>query len=387
MASDSARRNLAGQMTAANGPLSYAKMAAAHPNRSMAVTAEDSIADQDLLSPHTPGTVHSPQPLNHSPASTESLLLSLQTGLPATPTMDPQTGLLLSVSEAQEAAPTPTDFPSMMEAFALMLSKSLAQNAAQITSSIHADIQQLFLRLDYIEQKADQAGARINQNTARIQEMQDQLETAFAKIDDLENRSRRYNFRVRGLPEAEQEVQSAVKDLMKDLIPGIPEYRLELDRAHRALQPPRKDGLPRDIIVKPHFYAVKEEVMRKARNIKELSLHGHKIQIFADLSLYTVQRRRSLKPLLLLLQERDIPYRRSFPLRLNFTYKGRNCAFSTFPEGEHLLLQLGLIDQNPSSSQSSKGTPSSTKRPPPASPLQPSWMKQGPKRSKENLPT
>lgn len=47
-----------------------------------------------------------------------------------------------------------------------------------------------------------------------------------------------------------------------------------------------------DIIVKPHFYSVKEEeVMRKARGVDALYIHGHTIQIFADLSPYMVQKR------------------------------------------------------------------------------------------------
>lgn len=83
---------------------------------------------------------------------------------------------------------------------------------------------------------------------------------------------------------------------------------LELDRAHRALKPIRKDGLPRDIIVKPHFYAVKEEVMKRSGTSDKISIKGHQIQIFAELSPYTVQKRCSLKPLLKVTQK-EIAYR------------------------------------------------------------------------------
>lgn len=70
------------------------------------------------------------------------------------------------------------------------------------------------------------------------------------------------------------------KAFPKDIIPDIPNHRLELDRTHRALQAPRQDGLPRDIVVKPHYYSVKEEVMKKSRNLENLSIQGTKIQIF-----------------------------------------------------------------------------------------------------------
>lgn len=161
---------------------------------------------------------------------------------------------------------TPIDFPAMMAAFSKMLSRGLAQTAAQITASIYADLQQIGIRIEVIGKKADQSVARINQNSAKIQDLQDQLETAMSKIDDLENRSRCDNFRIQGLPASVKQVQPADHSLIKDLIPDIREHRLELDRAHRALQPLRMDGLPRDIIVKPHFHAVEDEVMKMSHN-------------------------------------------------------------------------------------------------------------------------
>lgn len=98
-------------MTAAAGLISYAKT---HTTED----TEDSIADQDSIPPPSPGTVNPPLHLATSPASIESLLGRMNTGLPSTPMLDPHTGLLLAVSEAHEASSTPTDFLSMMEALA-----------------------------------------------------------------------------------------------------------------------------------------------------------------------------------------------------------------------------------------------------------------------------
>lgn len=65
--------------------------------------------------------------------------------------------------------------------------------------------------MEVIEKKADQSVAKINQNLDRILDIQDQLETALSKIDDLENRSRRYNILLRGLPESVKEVHPAIQ--------------------------------------------------------------------------------------------------------------------------------------------------------------------------------
>lgn len=355
---------------------------------------EESIADQNtgpgpaplMEQRPDPGTVSNILlfPITQSP--TEALTERALSDLHSTPMRDfllssPDTGSIMP----QFSPHTAIDLPALMTAFSAMLSTGLAQTATQITSTIQADLQQLGARIDVIEKKSDQANGRINQNTARIQDLQDQLDSALYKIDDLENRSRRSNFRIRGLPETVTDVPAAVRSLLKDLLPDISEHRMELDRAHRALQPLRKDGLPRDIIVKPHFYEVKEGVMKASRAAEQILLQGQPIQIFADLSPYTIQKRRALKPLLQTLIQRNIKYRWAFPLRLNFSFQNKSYGFSTFEEGEHLLTRLGIITQDLTQPADARSTPP-TKRPSPSSPTLPTWQKQQSKRSKDSRP-
>lgn len=75
-----------------------------------------------------------------------------------------------------------------------MLDRGLSSIAAKITGETKADLQNLGSRMEVIESKLDATLTRANQNTDRIKDIQDQLETALSKIDDLENRLRRYNF-------------------------------------------------------------------------------------------------------------------------------------------------------------------------------------------------
>lgn len=110
------------------------------------------------------------------------------------------------------------------------------------------------------------------------------------------------------MPEVIKDVPKAVRLFIKELTPDIPPHRLELVHTHRALKPPCMDGLPQDAIVKPHFYNIKEEVMRKACSLPQLSFQGHPIQIFTELSPSTIQRWRSFKPLLATLSQKEIKY-------------------------------------------------------------------------------
>lgn len=82
--------------------------------------------------------------------------------------------------------------------------------------------------------------------------------------------------------------------------------------------------------MKPHYYKIKEKLMMASRNSKDLQLFGTPIQLFSDLAPSTVQKRRNLKPLLQQLLNHQIKYRKSFPFRLSFTYKGKPYSFTNF---------------------------------------------------------
>lgn len=286
---------------------------------------------------------------------------------------------------ATQAQTCPMDYNSLLSTFTKLLSKGLAQTAMQITSTIQADLHNLGSRIEITEKKLDQSIKRTIQNTDNIQGLMEQLDIANLKIDDLENRSRRYNFRIRGVPESIVNINAVVQEFIRAIIPDIPAHRLELDRAHRALQKPRADGLPRDIIVKPHFYGVKDQVMTVARDSEQLLIQGHPIQIFADISPTTIQRRRALKPLLNILNQKSIRYKWSFPFKLSFSLNGKQFGIYSLHEGEKLFLQLGLmLLEDPNASSSKPVT--SGKRSSPRSPTTQSGQFQSTKRTKDKHP-
>lgn len=169
----------------------------------------------------------------------------------------------------------PVDVADMFNKFAALLDRGLINTANKITNDIKADLQNIGTRMEIIKSHLEATSSRTYQNTACIQILQEQLETAHAKIDDLENRNRRYNFRLRGLLESYKDIPETIKAFIKDLLPDTTQHRLELDWAHRAPKPPRADGLPRDIVVKPHYFSVKEEVMRKSRSLPKIVFQGH----------------------------------------------------------------------------------------------------------------
>lgn len=87
----------------------------------------------------------------------------------------------------------------MFAKFSELLNASLSNTAARITSDIKTDFKILGSCMEAIELKLDTTVARTNQNTDHIQELHNQLEMALDKIDDLENRTRSYHFRIEGI--------------------------------------------------------------------------------------------------------------------------------------------------------------------------------------------
>lgn len=86
--------------------------------------------------------------------------------------------------------------------------------------------------METIEHKLDKTIAVTNQNWDHIQTLQEQLDIALYRIDDLEKTSRRYNIRIRGLPEPITKVPGSSTGCNQKPDPKYPPTPSELDRAH-----------------------------------------------------------------------------------------------------------------------------------------------------------
>lgn len=115
--------------------------------------------------------------------------------------------------------------------------------------------------------------------------------------EDLENRKRHQNLRIRGIPESVvyREICPYLLIIFNTIAPLIPDIDWRLDRAHRSLAPKPPVGTnPRDIIVRFH-YDSKEALTLATHNKTQLEFKGAKILIFSDLSIGTQFSMRDLQ--------------------------------------------------------------------------------------------
>lgn len=121
------------------------------------------------------------------------------------------------------------------------------------------------------------------------------------RLEEIEDRSRRNNLRLRGLPAATgpEDLADTEAAIFRN-IPGVDlPPRLEFDRVHRALGPRSADpARPRDVVCRLHHYLHKEEVLRKSWEAPAIEFDGVELKILPDISRATLQRRALLKPLL-----------------------------------------------------------------------------------------
>lgn len=152
-----------------------------------------------------------------------------------------------------------------------------------------------------------------------------QIHMLFAIAEDHENRNRRNNLRIRGIPEtiSTAQILPTLKRLFNDLLETEETSPIEIDRAHRTLGPKNQDpNRPRDILCRLHYFTVKEQILRKARDRGNILLDGCQIQLLADLSKMTLDKRRALRPLLDMLREHSISYSWGYPFQLQVRLDG-----------------------------------------------------------------
>lgn len=139
-------------------------------------------------------------------------------------------------------------------------------------------------------------------------------------LEELEDRSRRNNLRLRSIPETigPEGLEATVIALFHKVL-KTPPLSLELDRVHRIPGPRSSDlDRPRDVLCRLYSYQQKEIILRKAWEHGDAEIEGRSVKILPDISRATLQRRAILRPILDLAKRHDCTYRWGYPLTFTF---------------------------------------------------------------------
>lgn len=135
-----------------------------------------------------------------------------------------------------------------------------------------------------------------------------------------------------------------MRDLLKAILPDLKNIELIIDRIHRLPKPAfLSESVPRDVILRFHFYHVKEQLIHKARALGTLPDPYSHLQLFTDLSQHTLSRRRQLNTITKALRNHNIQYQWIAPAKLAITYNGSKHVTSSLQDGLRLLQGWNIL--------------------------------------------
>ncbi|CAH2249719.1 Hypothetical predicted protein [Pelobates cultripes] len=136
-------------------------------------------------------------------------------------------------------------------------------------ASLKDDIEALASRTSRAETQITETQTTAKTHTRDIEALQEKILYLEDGLEDLNNRSRRQNIRIRGLPESvlPETLLPTIRAIFHSLLPDTSEQELYIERAHRALHPPTFNmNAPRDIITKLQYFPIKERLMKATRD-------------------------------------------------------------------------------------------------------------------------
>lgn len=221
---------------------------------------------------------------------------------------------------------------------------NIEKDTKDIKSSIgviEAKLGTLTTRVDDVEERVVALEESRGTSETELVTFREELKKVRAHLDDLDNRGRRCNIKIMGLPEA-KEGKDMIKFLQHELplMLGHTFGELEIQRAHRVGAPRRAQGereRPRPVMVNMLRYRDKEEILRVAREKGQITWQGVKIMFFPDYSRETTERRMSFNQVKAVLRERQVEYALRFPAILEIKHNGFRHRFASPEEAAEFI--------------------------------------------------
>lgn len=207
------------------------------------------------------------------------------------------------------------------------IAATIVSNLAQEINAIKIQVDQAYIKVGTVTEVQAKTDSRVLELENAQALLQKQIMVLQLQQDDSENRSRRNNIRVRGLTEEipGPELRITVTRIFNKLLNRDSTTDIEMDRVHRV-QAPRSagEGYPRDVLVRVHFYSLKEDIMRRAWDNGPLKYEGSLIKLLSDLSRRTLRMRAIMKPLLEVIRTTAATYHWGHPFHLVIVRNGKS---------------------------------------------------------------
>ncbi|CAH2220705.1 Hypothetical predicted protein [Pelobates cultripes] len=239
---------------------------------------------------------------------------------------------------------TKADLHNMLKEATAEIKAHTAAELERHISGIKEDLEALNTRATQAESDITLLQSTSSQHGQDIYYLSDKIQYLEDSLEDLNNRSRRNNIRIRGLPEAvdADAILPTLRDLFHTILPDSTEQECDIERAHRALRPLALNPTsPRDVIVRMQHFATKEKIMAATR-ASPPKYGASTLAFFQDLAPSTLKKRRDLKPLTMALTKKGLKYRWGHPFKLQVRLDDQDHVLHHPAEMEDFATALGL---------------------------------------------
>lgn len=201
-------------------------------------------------------------------------------------------------------------------------------------NSLNLHVSSLKADMAFVRQDMQQIKERVKEAEVRISTVEDQLPpihkelkqatqqiaTLLNKVDDLENRSRRNNVRLVGVPERVEgrDPVAFFESWLKETIgsDALSPY-FTIERAHRVPpRPPPPGAPPRPVLMKLLHFRDRDTLLRVAREKGDLSINGHRVSLYPDFSGEIQKKRMQFVDIKKRLRNIGVPYSMQYPAKL-----------------------------------------------------------------------
>lgn len=166
-----------------------------------------------------------------------------------------------------------------------------------------------------------------------------------AKQDDMENRLRRNNIRVYGIPEEAEgkEMVPFMVEFFRTTLTLKDDVEIKLERALRAIAPkPKTKASTRSIIVRFLDFSVKQAVLQQAWKQRDITFQGQKVYFDQDYSPDVQRKRKKVREVIKRLREKNIKAQSAYPAQLKVFLDTGVKVFPSLLEAQSFLKELGV---------------------------------------------
>ncbi|KAJ1200717.1 hypothetical protein NDU88_004538 [Pleurodeles waltl] len=231
-------------------------------------------------------------------------------------------------------------------------------------AAIRSDLKELKIRVTAAESKISRVEDCTNEQSQKFSDLEKVIATLKSQITEQEDRNRRSNLQIFGLPEGiKLNYKSAAEFLISWIATALQldfDKDFKIERAHRVpTYKPMNQTTPRAMVVKHLRHQHTELILAQMRKIKVVMWQSWKISISQDYAKGTVIHRKGFLALRKRLTSIGISFAFNGPSKFRISHKGQMKIFSDPAELTRFLDNKSetQMEGEPSNSSSLNHTP------------------------------